>query len=114
MTAAKKIEEIRDQLIQVSNCNSREELESISLANGKIVYKLFQSLCEVDERTVLCYGIEIICSLFGDVETESIPDITTKYEIAKELYDSVSENLVTPVVLRDIVEDFLSHKYSYN
>lgn len=114
MTAAKQIEEIRDQLIQVTNCSSEETLETVRIANNKLVYRLFQSECEVDEDKVLCFGIEITCTLFGEVENERIQDITTKYEIAKELFDLLCENTVTPVSMKDIVEDFLLQKYSYN
>ncbi len=113
MTAAKKIEEIRDQLIHVTHCNGETELESVSVANGRMRYRLFQCNCEVDEKTVLCFGIEVICTLFGEQESEKISDITTKYEIAKELFDTVSENLVTPLVFKDVVEDFIIQKYSY-
>ena len=113
MTSAKKIEEIRDQIIHVTNCTGEEEHEIISLANQKVIYRLFQSECEVDEQKALCFGIEIICTLFGEKETEKIPDITTKYDVAKELFDILCENLITPVCLKDIVEDFLIKKYSY-
>ncbi len=114
MSAAKKIEIIQDRLIQVTNCSSEQTLETVRLANSKMQYRLFQSECEVDENRVLCFGIEIICNLFGEVEEKRIDDITTKYEVAKELFNLLCENLVTPVSMSDIVEDYLIEKYSYN
>lgn len=112
-SAAKIIEKIQDRLIQVKNCREEQILENVSLANRQMTYRLFQSECEVDEQKTLCFGIEVNCSLFGEVETEKIPDITTKYEVAKELFDILCENLVTPVCVKDIVEDFIIKKYSY-
>lgn len=114
MTAAKKIEKYQDQMIQVTNCSSEHLLEVAKVANQKMIYKLFQSECEVEDEKVLCFGIEIVCRLFDEVETAKIPDITTKYEVAKELFDILCENLVTPVCMKDIVEDFLVEKYSFN
>ena len=113
MAAAKLVEKVQDKYIQVQNCNSENVLETVSLANQKLKYKLFQSECEVDEKKTMCFGIEVKCELFGERESEKILDITTKYKVAKELFDILCENLVTPVCVKDIVEDFLAKKYSW-
>ena len=39
-------------------------------------------------------------------------NISSKYEIVKELFDVLTTNFVTPFCLREIVEDFLVEKYS--
>lgn len=112
MAAAKFVQTVQDKIIKVTNCHGEQVVETVSLANKKMVYTLFQSECEVEDVKTLCFGIEVVSTLFGEAETVKITDITTRYEIAKELYDILCENLVTPVCVKDIVEDFLVQKYS--
>lgn len=112
MTAAKLVQTVQDEYIKVTNCNDEQVVETLSLANNKLEYTLFQSKCQIEDITAVCFGIKVVSTLFGQTETVKIPDITTKYDIAKELFDLLSENLVTPVCAKDIISDFLVMKYS--
>ncbi len=111
LSAAEKITAIFEKPITVSSNNGEREIISETLANGRITYRLIQNECEIDDSVVPCYGIEIKSSLFGNSESEKITGITTKYEYAKELFDLLCDNLVTPISLRDITEDFIVGKH---
>ena len=51
------------------------------------------------------YGVKVVCRRDGDLE--EIPNITTSISRIDELMDLLVRNLVTPVTLRDVVEDWL-------
>lgn len=115
MTAAKKLEDLHDEYIKVSRCTKQELLERACIADNRIEYTLFQSECRIDEEiTALCFGISVESTLTEKKESDRIADITTKYDVAKKLFDLLVDNAVTPVSFREVVEDYLVSLYSYN
>lgn len=78
-----------------------------SVGKDKLLYRLLKSSIIVEDVKSFTYGIEIECSLFGEKETSRVQDVTTNYEKARDIFEIISTNLVTPVSLKDIVEDFL-------
>ncbi|MFA5658718.1 MAG: DUF6514 family protein [Oscillospiraceae bacterium] len=112
MSTAEKISVVQDKTITVSASESEKVILSEALANGRLVYRLFQSECEIDGGFTACYGIEIKSSLFDKSESEKVAGITSSFELAKELFELLTENLVTPISLKYIVEDFVTQKYS--
>ena len=114
MVSAKKVENAQEKNIVVTSCNDEKVLLVEVLANQKLVYKLIESEYDNEDSKTLCYGIEIECSLFGSMEIGKCLNITSKFDLAKELFDMLCANLVTPISLKDIVEDFVTQKYSYN
>lgn len=114
MMPARKTENFFENNIVVTNYSSENVMIREVLANQKLVYKLIESDYEMEDTIANCYGIEIECYLFGERETSKVLNITSKIEIAKELFDLLCANLVTPISLKEIVEDFITEKYSYN
>lgn len=110
MTTAEKCNPLQGKLITVSSNGSEKQILKEVLGNGRISYSLFESECEIDEQIIPCYGIEISSSLFDKNERERISGITTKLDVAKELFNLLLENMVTPISFRDITEDFIIAK----
>lgn len=51
-----------------------------------------------------CYGVELRC---GD-ETETVPAITVSRQSAVTLLEALTRGCVTPVTVRDVVDDWLN------
>ncbi len=116
MLSAKKLENsqtVQEKNISVTSCSPEKVIESQVLANRKLIYKLLETEIIVEDTIVTCYGVEIECTLFGECEKEKFTDITSKYQFAKELFDLLCDNLVAPISLKEIIEDFITEKYSY-
>jgi len=113
MVQPKKADAFFENNITVKNCSQETVMLQAVLANQRLIYRLIESNIECDDIISKCYGIEIECHLFGDCETSKILDITSNIEFAKELFDLLCTNLVTPISLKDIAEDFITEKYSY-
>lgn len=114
MSLVQENENAQEQNIIVTTCPVEIVLLTEVIANQKLVYKLIQSQYQDDDSEVSCYGVEIECTLFGGLETSKFINITSKLELAKELFNLLCDNLVTPISLKDIVEDFITQKYSYS
>ncbi len=82
-----------------------------TIGNGHLSYALIKQSQEYEGDIVDSYGIRIICSLFGAQEEIEMLDITSDYSVARELFELVTVNLVTPVTLKDVVEDYIYDKY---
>ncbi len=98
--------------IKVKNISNEKVIEHVMVADGKISYKLFKEKYNIDNEVVNCYGIEIVCRLFGKKDKKRISGISTRYEVVKEIFDLLTENFVTPISMQYIVEDYLTEKYS--
>lgn len=97
--------------ISETTLSPRTDLVTEGYGEGRLRYTLFKQTRELEGVSCDVYGIEIICSLFSDEEKIEICDITPDGTDARELFDLVSSNLVTPVSFQSIVEDFLEEKY---
>jgi hypothetical protein len=74
-----------------------------------IEYYLISDVCEgEDVPSHKAYGVEIRLCLQGKpLDINSIADITSSKEKAESLIKLFSEALVTPVTLKDVIEDTL-------
>lgn len=75
-------------------------------------YSLIESEIQFDSEKALTYGIRIE-SLISDTKSKKqkmseILDITTKYEEVKALFDKVVDLEITPMLLKDVAEDFIN------
>ncbi len=59
---------------------------------------------EETEEMGTCYGVVLQC---GD-ETAAIPDITVSRQSAVTLLEALIRGCVTPVTVRDVVDDWLN------
>jgi len=114
MLPVKKQEmEIKSNIV-VSSSYPEKVVRTEVLANQRLIYRLIESEYEIEDSKAVCYGIEIESSLFGEIEKSKVVDITTDLNFASDIFDLLYENLVTPISLKDILEDFVTQKYSYN
>lgn len=97
-------------LHQIYNCKNKTTVREESLAMGKLRYELFYEECKED-NSLVCYGAEIECSLFGETEKEILRDITADKDLAYEFFERLVAYFVTPVTLRCVAEDFIEEKY---
>ena len=74
---------------------------AVSTPRGKIEYYLIKELCA--EHGIV-YGITVIL----EKETAEITQITTQLHKIQELLHAMLRGSVTPVTVRDIVEDWLA------
>lgn len=95
--------------LSVCNCN---ELCERKIGNDRLSYKLISSVEVFESRPVKVYGIEVECTLFGDVQKSRVTDITSDYEFALQLLDIMADNAVLPATLKDIIQDFVDNKYT--
>lgn len=112
METAKTCQEITMEKTSETNYSHNEVILTESLGNGKIIYRLIYSVSELEGEPHECFGIEVECLLFGEMELVRIQDVTSILEDAKELFYLLCDNLVTPVSLTEIIDDFLVEKYS--
>lgn len=112
MTALEKTVNSEFREISCTSALKEEIILLQTVGNNHLVYKLIRGVYELENDAHVGFGFEINCTLFGEEENVKIIDVTTDINEAKNLYDLLVSNLVTPVSLMDIVEDFLTQKYS--
>lgn len=79
--------------------------ETRSTVDITICYHLYRSQIYSDSREA--FGIEITCLYDGKRDHSYFDDITSNRERALEIFNILSDNLVTPCTLSDILEDIL-------
>jgi len=77
--------------------NNEETLEYYMLNNND----------ESNEKKIGIYGIEIVKKNKKSEEKSFIQDLTVNKEFAEEILQKVKDNMVTPVHLYDVIENFL-------
>ncbi len=112
MSASYSNEESQDKQGLSKKENSDSLIEKISIANEALTYSLLSSKSSVED--VVCYGISVSSKTSQGIEEDKIVDITTDYKLARKLYNDIIDGFVTPVSLRDVVEDYIASIYSYN
>ncbi len=103
---------VQENFITVGKCINEKVVACEKIGNSMLIYRMIESSELIEDNMVVCYGIEIESSLFGAKDKNKVLNISSKYEIVKELFDVLTTNFVTPFCLREIVEDFLVEKYS--
>lgn len=67
-----------------------------------LAYTLF---CRTSDRDTVSYGVTIKNEITGEIGT--VADITENPQTAERLFDLLLTGCVTPVSLKDVVEDFI-------
>lgn len=80
--------------------NKEETLEYYILNNSDEVN-------ETNENKIGIYGIEIIKKNETSEEKSFISDLTVNKEFAEEIIKKIKDNIVTPIHLYDVLENFL-------
>ena len=70
-------------------------------------YYILNNNDEVEENKIGIYGIEIIKRNDSKEEKSFVSDLTVNKEFAEEIAKTIKENIVTPVHLYDVLENFL-------
>ena len=86
-------------------------VRSESFAGNKLNYQLIGENTG-NEKYPVTYGVRVETSLFGSLQDVQIGDITVNKAYAEELFSLLVTYLVTPISLKDVIEDFLYEKYS--
>lgn len=97
--------------IVITKTNCEEIVNELSVGNSKLVYRLIKNTKSIDGEVNDVYGIEVECSLFGSREISRVEDVTTKLDLATELFEVIADNAVLPSSLKDIIEDFIVKNY---
>ena len=87
-----------------------EVVESESLADGKLVYKMTVRDTG-DKEYPHSFSISVISRLCPETLYETVRDITVNEQYAKELFERIVLGSVTPVTMYEVIEDFLAEKY---
>lgn len=70
-------------------------------------YYILNNNDEITENKIGIYGIEIIKKNEESEEISFISDLTVNKEFAEEILKTIKDNIVTPVHLYDVLENFL-------
>lgn len=79
----------------------------------KIDYFITSGICKTDgAERITTYGIKAELSVDGkSAETSRIDDVSPSEEAVKGIIDLLANNDVTPVSLKDVVEDCVAMQY---
>ena len=91
----------------------QKELCKIAVArNFRVEYHILKSKIEYEGEELEVYGVEIVKKQRKNgvltVENEAIENICVSKDKVYELILTLAKNLVTPITLRDIVEDMIA------
>lgn len=70
-------------------------------------YYILNNSDEVKENKIGIYGIEIIKRSENSEEKSFISDLTVNKEFAESIAKTIKDNMVTPIHLYDVLENFL-------
>ncbi len=70
-------------------------------------YYLLNNSDEMKENKIGIYGIEIIKKTGNTEEKSFVSDLTVNRELAEEIVKKIKDNVVTPIHLYDVLENFL-------
>lgn len=83
-------------------------INTAETARGKLLYTLYAEDNGGSER----YRISVLSKIFGEVESASVSDITSDPAFAQELLFILADNLVLPSTLSEVVEEYISSRYT--
>ncbi len=98
--------------IIVSNMVDNNIVLEEKTAGDRVIYRIVSYSKVIEDKSVKVYGIEVTSTLFGTNDREFICDISSDYDFVKELFRIIVDNLVLPISLKEIVEDYINAKYS--
>lgn len=91
----------------IRKCEKR--IFSENRAEIRLIYSIIENMIEEDKNSYLSYGIKVE-KYMGECMTEysEIPNITLKTIEIQRLFMLLSEHTVTPMCLKEVVEDYLA------
>ena len=72
------------------------------IAGGRLCYELIESTA----KGRVCFGVKVSTTLFGEMESAYVEDISHIYERAERFFNLAADNAVLPCTLKDIAEDY--------
>ncbi|MDR1101337.1 MAG: DUF6514 family protein [Clostridiales bacterium] len=92
----------------------KEFFKMMSTKRFRLEYYVLRNEFEVDEFKVTTYGVEIIKKQrkkdVVTTEVKTARNVCTSEQQIRKLVELLSENLVTPVTLKDIIDDLIEDK----
>lgn len=83
-------------------------IKTFEEAKGKLRYELFMENYDSTER----YGISVTSSVFGELETAAVKDITAERTFAERIFGLIADNFVLPSTLSEIVEELVAAEFT--
>lgn len=90
----------------------KQQAETVEVREGERCigiarYSLIECTCDI--APVQTYGVAVsFHATGGDVNSAQVDDISCSQKQVEDLLQSLMKNTVTPVSLRDVVEDYLA------
>ena len=94
--------------------NTLDAVKSVTLSTEdkvfQVDYFLTSGLCQTDgSEQVMTFGILTKLSIDGKItEISRVEDVTASEETAQLLIEMLAKNGVTPVSVKDVIEDFVA------
>jgi len=90
----------------------KELCKIVSARNFRVEYSILTNAMELEGRLIEAYGIEVTKKQRKDgvllSETKSIKNISISEDEIRNLARLLAENYVTPITVKDVVEDFVA------
>lgn len=83
-------------------------LNTLNSKDNSIRYSLVESEVQFDGEKAMTYGIRIESLKSVNRKKSEILDITTDYEKAEILFNTMVQLEIAPVTLKDVAEDFVN------
>ncbi len=90
----------REEIVLLTGYNNEVYLHEKYRAKKRLIYRMYK-----DKSSL--YGIEVVSTLFDSMEIAKTGGLTENYDDCKQLFDIIVKNVVIPVLLRGIAEEFL-------
>ncbi len=83
-------------------------VKSIETAKGKLIYTLFSE----ENNGTETYGITVMSTVFGENESSTVKDITSRREFAEKFLYILADNLVLPSTLSEVTEEYVTAEFT--
>lgn len=87
--------------------NKQQVGAEIVVEDFSLSYFIIKSEIDYEGEVKSVYGIEIVKKSLLQIEKSKIEDLTSDIERAEEIANNIKKNMVTPVHLYDVMENFL-------
>lgn len=87
--------------------NKQQVGAEIIVEDFRLSYFITKSEVDYEGEKKNVYGIEVVKKSLLQTEKSKIEDLTSDIKRAEEIANSIKKNMVTPVHLYDVMENFL-------
>lgn len=81
--------------------------DEITIEDFTLTYYITKSEIDYEGESRDVYGIEVVKKSLAQIEKSKIEDVTSDMIRVEEIIDNIKKNVVTPVHLYDVMENFL-------